>query len=87
MSMPGRFRCGDGGKECTTLRGMDEIAAHARHHDATILTLVKARGFPARKIGGMWVSDKGLIDAYWRDKVNRWSISCLSPEACSRLSR
>lgn len=55
----------------TTLHGMGEITVYAKRCEATILKLVRTEGFPARKVGGIWVSDKVLIDDFWRDQVQR----------------
>jgi hypothetical protein len=55
----------------TTLHGMGEITVYAKRCEATILKLVRTEGFPARKVGGIWVSDKVLIDAFWREQVEQ----------------
>ena len=51
--------------ETTSLSGMAEIAAYVRRSEKTVLEWVYTMDFPARKIGGIWESDKDLI-AVWR---------------------
>lgn len=51
--------------ESTALVGMSEIAAFMRRSEKTMLDLIRFEGFPAKKLGGIWESDKGLA-AEWR---------------------
>jgi len=57
--------------EDTALHGMGEITRYAKRCDATIIKLVRSAGFPARKVGGSWVSDKRFIDEFWRDQIKQ----------------
>lgn len=54
----------------TSLTGMKEICRYFRRSEATILKLIRAEGFPAKKIGGQWESDKELIDQWRRKKIS-----------------
>jgi hypothetical protein len=56
----------------TALVGMAEICEYVRRSDATVLKLIRDEGSPAKKIGGIWESDKLLIDE-WRVQVLRCS--------------
>lgn len=49
----------------TALVGMAEIAAFMRRSEKTMLDLIRLEGFPAKKLGGIWESDKELA-AEWR---------------------
>lgn len=52
----------------TTLVGMKEICTYMRRSEATVLKLVQEyEDFPAKKINGIWESDKTMIDV-WRRK-------------------
>lgn len=47
------------------LEGMKTIAAHVNRCESTMLYLIRDCAFPARKIGGTWVSDTEVIKS-WR---------------------
>ncbi len=48
----------------TKLTGMKEITRYANGSEATILGWIRDMDFPATKVGGIWESDKGLIDSW-----------------------
>ena len=52
-------------KSENALSGMAEICGYVRRSDATVLSWIRNRKFPAQKLGGIWESDKALIDE-WR---------------------
>jgi len=47
------------------LQGMKEICRYMGKSEPTIIRYIRYRGFPAKKVGGEWVSDAALI-ATWR---------------------
>ena len=47
------------------LQGMKEICRYMDKSENTILSYVRNKNFPARKVGGEWMSDSALI-AEWR---------------------
>jgi len=49
------------------LSGMKKICRHCNRSEATILTWIRLRAFPAVKITGSWESDTEKIDQ-WRKK-------------------
>jgi len=49
-----------------TLSGMKAICNYVHRTEPTVVSLVRSCGFPAYKVGGIWESRKGLIDA-WRE--------------------
>ena len=56
-------------EETTALGGMTAIRDYCRIlglqcSEASIISLIKACGFPARKLGGQWLSDKVLIKTW-----------------------
>ena len=53
----------------TGLSGMNEIAGYMRRSAVTILKLIRTQDFPAVKVGGVWESDKGLIDQWRREQI------------------
>ncbi len=55
----------DNGSKNTELLGMKEITLYVRRSEATVLKLIREEGFPARKVGGQWVSDTTVI-VEWR---------------------
>jgi len=55
--------------EDTTLSGMKAIQEHCRainlpSSEVTVLQMIRESGFPARKLGGIWASDREAI-AKW----------------------
>lgn len=51
------------------LSGLKEIAAYLRRSPATIMKMIQSEGMPAKKILGVWESDKTLIDEWRRKKI------------------
>lgn len=56
-------------EETTALGGMTAIRDYCRIlglqcSEASIISLIKECGFPARKLGGQWLSDKLLIKSW-----------------------
>jgi hypothetical protein len=49
------------------LTGMKEIQKHMNLSEATILAWIRRENFPARKLGGIWISDTVVIER-WRIK-------------------
>jgi predicted DNA-binding transcriptional regulator AlpA len=58
----------DKGIEYTALLGMKEISNHMRMSESTVLKLIREEGFPAKKVGGQWISDITAIKK-WRIAV------------------
>ena len=52
----------------THLSGMKAIADYIQRSEPTVIKLVSDFGFPARKIAGIWESDKQEIAA-WRIRM------------------
>jgi hypothetical protein len=53
----------------TTLSGMKAIQEHCRainlpSSEATVLQMIRDSGFPARKLGGIWVADPEVIGTW-----------------------
>ena len=48
------------------LSGMKAICDYVNRTEPTVLAYIKSQAFPAKKVGGIWESRKGLIDA-WRE--------------------
>jgi hypothetical protein len=49
------------------LQGIKEIATHLRVSEPTAYMRIKQCGCPAEMMGGTWVSDSDLIDAWWKE--------------------
>jgi len=52
------------------LSGMKDICNYVSMSEATILNWIRTMDFPAKKLGGIWMSDTELID--------RWRINIIS---------
>lgn len=50
------------------LKGMKEICSHVNMSETTVLKLIRDTGFPAKKIGGQWISDIMLLEQ-WRTDI------------------
>ena len=50
------------------LQGMKEICRYMGKSEPTILRYIYTMNFPARKVGGIWLSDMDMIKA-WRHDV------------------
>jgi hypothetical protein len=53
----------------TALIGMSDICAYVRRSEKTVLDLIRCESLPARKIGGIWESDRQLIDEWRRARI------------------
>lgn len=51
------------------LNGMDQIAKYTNRGESTILKWVSGEGFPARKVGGVWISHTIEIDRWYIERV------------------
>lgn len=55
--------------ENATLSGMKAIQEHCRAHnlpssEATVIQMIQQSGFPARKLGGIWIASPAKIDKW-----------------------
>jgi|GEM_PF-2247618 len=53
----------------TALSGMAEICAYVRRSEKSVLDLIRYSEFPATKIGGIWESDKLMVDEWRRRRI------------------
>lgn len=54
----------------TALHGMKDIASYTHRSESTVLKWIVQAEFPASKVaGGIWVSDKLLIDDWFRSRI------------------
>lgn len=51
------------------LTGMKRIRGYVGRSEATVIDWVRTRGFPAKKINGVWESDTLLIDEWRRAQI------------------
>lgn len=58
----------------TALVGMTEISGYMRRSEKTMLDLIRFEGFPARKVGGIWESDRLLADDWRRKRIIQGNI-------------
>lgn len=58
-------------KSETALVGMAEICAYVQRSEKTVQDLIKNEGFPAKKLGGIWESDRLLVDKWRRKRINQ----------------
>ena len=49
------------------LSGVNEICEHTRMSESTIMDWIFHRGFPAKKVNGVWEAQAGQVDV-WMDK-------------------
>ena len=57
-------------EESTTgLSGMKEICSHMNRSEATVLKMIRESDFPAIKIGGVWESDKALVEKWRKEQI------------------
>ena len=52
-----------------SLVGKQEIKAYTRRSWQTIQAWIDTENFPARKIGGVWESNKDLVDEWRRNNI------------------
>jgi hypothetical protein len=57
-----------GGGKMAELEGMKVICDHVKRSEATVLDWIRFMAFPAKKLGGIWVSDTELISD-WKKKI------------------
>ena len=50
------------------LEGMKAICNYVKRSEATVLDWIRFMAFPAKKLGGIWVSDTELISD-WKKKI------------------
>lgn len=53
----------------TALSGMTAICTYVGRSEKTVLDWIRLEGLPASKIGGVWESDKSLIDDWRRQRI------------------
>jgi hypothetical protein len=58
-------------RSSTVLHGLKCICAYAGKSENTLLKYIRAERFPASKIGGEWVSDRDMIDAWRLGRIKR----------------
>ncbi len=68
-------------EESTALSGMRAICDYVNRSEPTVLSWIRELGFPAKKISGIWESDRRLIDE-WR----RAQVAGKAPEFQQRLN-
>jgi len=51
------------------LTGIKEICDYARRSEATVKGWIVREGFPADNVDGIWESDTGRIDSFYRAKA------------------
>jgi len=54
----------------TLLMSKEEICAYARRGWGIVEIWIEKKGFPAKKIDGVWQSDKALIDEWFRRAIS-----------------
>ena len=52
-----------------SLTGMKAITDYVKRSEVTVLKLIRAEDFPAKKLGGIWESDTELIDEWRKKKI------------------
>jgi len=57
-------------KSETALVGMAAICQYMNRGEKTVLNLIRDEDFPARKLGGIWESDKELVDKWRRRRIS-----------------
>jgi hypothetical protein len=67
----------------TTLSGMKAIQEHCRainlpSAEATVLQMIRQSGFPARKLGGIWMADREAVTK-WLKSYTSEEITTVSP--------
>jgi predicted DNA-binding transcriptional regulator AlpA len=55
----------------TGLQGLKEICAYVGKSANTVKKLIREAGFPAQQIGGVWESDRMLIDDWRRHEIQK----------------
>jgi hypothetical protein len=57
-------------ESATALSGMKEICYYVRRSESTVLQWIRELDFPAKKIGGVWESDRTLVDQWRKEQIN-----------------
>jgi len=55
--------------ESPALSGMKAICQYVNRSESTVLHWIRDLDFPAHKIGGIWESDRNLIDEWRRQQI------------------
>lgn len=50
------------------LEGITKISRYMNRSDSTILGLIRAEGFPAKKVSAVWVADTKEIDKWQKNR-------------------
>jgi hypothetical protein len=56
------------------LTGMKDIQKHVNFSEATVLAWIRNEGFPAKKLGGVWISDTESISQWFVGIVESVSL-------------
>ena len=62
----------------TALSGMKEITSYVGRSESTVLEWVRKLGFPAKKIGGQWESDRNLIEEWRLNQIKKVNMEAVS---------
>jgi hypothetical protein len=57
--------------EKTMLNGMKEICNFTSRAETTVLKWFREYNFPAKKVGGRWISDTEMIKKWYRNMEDR----------------
>ena len=49
------------------LKGMNDICNYTGFSESTILIWIRDRDFPAKKVGGSWISTTKQVDKWWEE--------------------
>jgi hypothetical protein len=71
-------------KDNGVLTGMKEICVFMNRSENSVLTLIRREGFPAKKIQGIWYSDRALIKA-WADQMLERVVKLKYPQIPSNF--
>ena len=52
------------------LDGMKSICDYEKRSEATMLKLIREEDYPAKKIGGIWQSDTGVIEKWRKERIS-----------------
>lgn len=55
------------------LMGMKDIQKHVNMSEATVLVWIRQVGFPAKKVGGIWISDT--------EAISRWLVRLIESDS------
>jgi hypothetical protein len=77
--------------EGTGLSGMKAIQEHCRilglpASEVTVIQMIRQSGFPARKLGGIWLSDKERIQD-WQKRYISGELTPANGESRRKKSR